>query len=368
MQITHPKVKRLAILVFLALLVFCASLSTNFVESFYVKGLYIYISEGLRFISSFVPFPLGDLLYLLLIFYCLRSLWLFFQKLFNKQFKHDKLIPLVQLGNFILILYLAFKFLWGFNYDRLPIADRLGISDQKYNTEQLISLGDFLIKKINLIQKEKERLGKNLSSRYTVDELRNKAVLSYNALARRNSFFNYRYPAFKPVLNSWLVTKIGLEGYYNPLSGEANINMLLNSANLPFVTCHEISHQLGIAREDEANLVGYLVSTNSTDLNFQYSGIYCVLRNVLFEIAYTSPMDYKALKETINPSTLNDFKRDREFWRKYNNDMFGYMDVALDQFLKLNRQRKGIDSYQDIVIWLFNYHKNELKHYNLKTK
>jgi hypothetical protein len=366
MQITHPKVKRLAIELFLALLVFSASFSTSFVESFYVRGLYPYISGALRFLSSKVPFPIGDFLYLLLILYILRSLGLFFQKLFKNQFKQDKLIPLLQLGNFLLILYLTFKLLWGFNYDRLPIADRLGISDEKYNTDQLIDLGQFLIKKINLIQKEKS--GANLSQHYTVEELRNKAVLSYNALAKKNSFFNYRYPSLKPVLNSWVVTRIGLEGYYNPLSGEANLNMLLNQANLPFVACHEISHQLGIAREDEANLIGYLVSTNSNDLNFQYSGIYCVLKNVLFEIAYASPIDYKALKETINPSTLNDFKKDREFWRTYNNDMFGYMDVALDQFLKLNRQRKGIDSYQDIVIWLFNYHKNELKHYNLKTK
>ncbi len=40
--------------------------------------------------------------------------------------------------------------------------------------------------------------------------------------------------------------------------------------------------------------------------------------------------------------------------------MFGYMDAAFDSFLKLNNQKKGIDSYQDIVIWLWNIHKKQL--------
>jgi hypothetical protein len=369
MQFPKPLIKRLLIELTVALLVFIAGFSSSFVESFYVNGLYIYISRTLRSISGLISFPLGDLLYLMLIAYVLFSLFLFFRKAIKKQLNPaDRMLVPFRLINFILILYIAFKLLWGLNYSRIPIASQLGIRDKRYNTEQLLALGDFLIDKINAIQKERLRSNAFRDPRYTAAELQKKAVTSYNLLAQKNKFFLYDAPVLKPVLNSWAITKIGLEGYYNPLSGEANVNMMLNSANLPFVTCHEISHQLGVAREDEANLVGYLVSTHSTDLNFQYSGIYCVLKNVLFEIGITSPMDYKLLKEKINASTLADFKKDRDFWRRYNSDMFGYMDVALDQFLKLNSQRKGVGSYQDIVIWLFNYHRNQLKHYNLKTK
>ena len=369
MQSAPKEIRRLILLLIVTLVIFLAGLSTSLIETLYVNGLYPVISGTLRFISSLVPFPLGDFLYLLLILYILWQVFLFCKKILKKQVRRsDGLNAFVKCVNFILILYIAFKLLWGLNYSRLPIAGRLGIGNEKYDSKELLLLGKFLISKINGLQEERAKSPAYKNIDYTPDVLQTKAVESYSLLASKDSFYRYKNPALKRVLNSYVITKIGLEGYYNPLSGEANVNMLLNSPNLPFVTCHEISHQLGIAREDEANLVGYLVSTSSNDLNFQYSGIYCVLKNVLFEIAFSDPEEYKKLKETINASTLADFKKDREFWRKYNNDMFGYMEVALDQFLKLNSQKKGVDSYQDIVIWLYNYHINDLKQYNLKSK
>jgi hypothetical protein len=179
-------------------------------------------------------------------------------------------------------------------------------------------------------------------------------------MEKKHSFFRYAYPSVKPVLNSWIITKIGIEGYYNPLSGEANVNMRLPATELPFVTCHEIAHQLGVGREDEANLVGYLVASNSSNQNFQYSAAYAMLKSILFEIKIKSSDDYDLLYNTINAKTIQDFKNDRDFWRKYNNQMFGYLDVAFDRFLKLNNQSRGTDSYQDIVLWLYNIHKKDL--------
>ncbi len=164
----------------------------------------------------------------------------------------------------------------------------------------------------------------------------------------------------KPVLLDWAITKTGIEGYYSPPSGEANINMRLPAVGLPFVTCHEISHELGVAREDEANLVGYLVSINSPDLNFQYAGYYNILRSVLFEIRIKSPEDFALLIKKVNSATLADFHQEQQFWEKYNSDMSGYLNIAFDRFLKINNQNKGTDSYQDIVLWVYNLHKKEL--------
>jgi hypothetical protein len=342
----------------LALLLFCVGLNSAFVENVYTRHLYQYISVPLRFISGLLPFPLGDVLYLLLILYVLRATILFIKRLLLKQLnKEDAVRISFLLLRLFLVLYIVFKLLWGLNYSRHPINKQLGIADEKYNQKELIALGNFLIQRINQVQATRSA---NKPTRYTLPELKNGAVDAYAKLARQNVFFSYRQPAVKKVLNTWLITKIGLEGYYSPLSGEANINMRIPATSLPFVTCHEIAHQLGVGREDEANLVGYLVSTSSTDLNFQYSGYYAVLKNVLFEIRFKAPEAYEATVKKLNRQTVADFKRDRQFWMHYNSDMYMYMDVALDSFLKLNNQDKGIDSYQDIVIWLFNIHKAAL--------
>lgn len=154
-----------------------------------------------------------------------------------------------------------------------------------------------------------------------------------------------------------MISKIGIAGYYNPLSGEANVNMKLPAWVLPFVTCHEIAHQLGVAREDEANLVGYLVGINSNDVDFQYSANYNMLRYILFEIRIKSPENYQKLLGKISPRVLEDFKAENDFWAKYNGQMSIYTGIIFDKFLKINNQKKGINSYQDIVLWLWNIHR-----------
>ncbi|TDQ08548.1 DUF3810 domain-containing protein [Pedobacter metabolipauper] len=339
----------------LSLLVYGIGLSSSLTERIYSGAFYTLSSVVQRFISALVPFALGDFLYLLLILFIIRSLFLFYKKIARKTLKRaDRINIPLQVINFTLILYLLFKILWGLNYSRPSIALKLGISNEKYTTAELVQLGDLFINKLNNLQRIKK-------TRYTLLELESKAKDGYDKMKKVNPFFNYDVPAVKAVLNSWVITKIGIEGYYNPLSGEANINMRLPAVALPFVTCHEIAHQLGIGREDEANLIGYLVAINSNDQNFQYSAAYAMLKSILFEIRLKSPDDYAILYKKINAVTLGDFTQDRAFWMKYNNQMFNYLDVAFDRFLKLNNQRKGTDSYQDIVIWLYNIHKKELK-------
>ena len=39
----------------------------------------------------------------------------------------------------------------------------------------------------------------------------------------------------------------------------------------PFTTCHEIGHQLGYAKENEANFAGYLSAKSSQSALFRYS-------------------------------------------------------------------------------------------------
>jgi hypothetical protein len=350
----RSQIKSFIIISSISLIIFLSGLSSTLIESVYSDRIYLFTSIVQRFISAWFPFAIGDILYILLVAYVLKALFVFGRRVFKKTLKTtDRINIPIRVVNFCLILYIAFKILWGLNYSRPPIASQLAITNEKYNTQQLISLGEFFIKQINKLQSVRK-------TRFDVAQLKVIAVEGYDKMEKTNPFFDYHIPSVKPVMNSWIITKIGIEGYYNPLSGEANINMRLPSVALPFVTCHEIAHQLGIGREDEANLIGYLVSSNSNNPYFQYSANYTMLKSILFEIRIKSPEDYDRLFATINTGTLRDFDADRDFWKKYNNEMFGYLDVAFDRFLKLNNQQKGTDSYQDIVLWLYNIHKKDL--------
>jgi len=337
----------------IAITIYLFGFFPSLVQKYYSTGFYPYISSALRLISGIFPFAIGDLIYILLIGFILYKIIRFYKRRQSLK-KRDIIIISLQISNFCLILYIVFKIVWGLNYSRPSIREELGIGNEKYSAKELVVLGNYFVDKTNSLKLMQVKL-----PAYTINELESKSAAAYSIMTKRNKVFRYNNPCLKAVLNSWIISKIGIEGYYAPLSGEANMNMNLPDFVKPYVSCHEIAHQLGIAYEDEANLLGYLTASNSPDLNYQYSANYEMLRYILFEIRMKSPDDYKILHNRLLPQVLADFKTEKEFWRKYNGDMFGYMDAAFDRFLKLNNQQKGIDSYQDIVIWLWNIYKSE---------
>ncbi|WP_316844397.1 DUF3810 domain-containing protein [Pedobacter psychrodurus] len=344
---------RSSIIISLAVFIYLCGFYPTFIQKYYSTGFYPYISSALRFISSIFPFAIGDIIYALLIGFVLYKIFTFYKR--RKSLKRkDRIVVPLQVLNFFLILYIIFKMVWGLNYSRPSVSEELGIGNEKYSVKELVVLGDYYIKKTNALKLKQGKI-----PAYTVNELETKSAAAYAFIEQKNQLFRYQNPCLKSVLNSWMISKIGIEGYYAPLSGEANMNMNLPDFVKPYVSCHEIGHQLGIAYEDEANLLGYLTASNSPDVNYQYSANYEMLRYILFEIRMKSPDDYKLLYLKLLPQVLADFKTEKEFWRKYNGDMFGYMDAAFDNFLKLNNQKKGIDSYQDIVIWLWNIYKSK---------
>lgn len=346
--------KKYAISIGLALLIFLFDFYPNLVLRYYSTGLYPIIGQVLRRISGLFPFAIGDFLYAALIILAVVKVFYYFKNRRSRPKANRINIPL-QLLQIVLILYISFKLLWGLNYSRPSVSTQLAIGNEKYNVKELVLLGNFFIDRINQLQPKV-----NSAQSHTITVLREQSVLAYQKMAQSYPLFNYPGTSFKPALSSWAISKMGIEGYYNPLSGEANLNMKLPPWVLSFVACHEIAHQLGVAKEDEANLVGYLAAVNSGNIDFQYSANYNMLRYILYEIGYKSPEDYELLYQKLNPQLIANFKIESDFWQKYNSQMSGYMTFAFDSFLKLNKQSSGIESYQNIVIWLWNYHKTEV--------
>ncbi len=73
---------------------------------------------------------------------------------------------------------------------------------------------------------------------------------------------------------SYLGNYLGFTGYYNPFTGEAQVNTTVPLFVQPFTTCHEIGHQLGYAKENEANFAGYLAAKSSPDAGFPVFGLF----------------------------------------------------------------------------------------------
>lgn len=322
----------------------------SFIENYYSTGLYPILSKIPRYLFGWIPFSVGDIFYLLVGILVLR--W-FYKNI--KRIKTETLPFLLDITASLSIIYFVFNMVWGLNYYRLPLYDSLNI-EKKYTTEQLIATTQRLIEKSNAMHLQ---LGfadsVKIDMPYSQEEIFKKTINGYNNLSKIHPQLAYTPKSIKNSLWSTLLTYMGYSGYYNPFSGEAQVNGLIKNYKYPVVSCHEQAHQLGYAAENEANFIAALATLHNDDPYIQYAGYIFALRYCVNEVARRDIDTYHDLLKTINPGILASYKEMRDFWKSYENPLEDISKVFWDTFLKANNQSKGISSYSYMVALLVNY-------------
>ena len=320
----------------------------EFIEKYYSNGLYPYISRFSRTILGWIPFSIGDVIYGILI------LWILYW--FYQNRKTNWKIKTLSVLGFISVAYFLFHALWAFNYYRLPLFEKMNIKTE-YSDAQLLNFTKKLIVKTNEIhlQITKDTAEKVVIpfSQKTIFE---KSLNGYNNLSKEYSFFTYEIPSQKKSLFSYVLTYMGFGGYLNPFTNEAQVNDMIPMYNFPSTTCHEMSHQMGFASESEANFIGFLASTKNNDLYFKYSGYSYALRYCLVNWQIRDEKISKELLKTIHPGILKNYQESEDFWKKYQSFIETGFHIFYDNFLKLNQQKDGLESYSKFVDLMVNYY------------
>jgi hypothetical protein len=179
----------------------------------------------------------------------------------------------------------------------------------------------------------------------------------YKNLEANFSFIRYRNASLKPSLFGKIGNYIGFQGYYNPFTGEAQVNTQIPNFVQPFVTCHEMAHQLGYASESEANFVGFLAATNSPDTLLQYSAYLDIFLYSIGNLRAVDSLASKEIAKQLHEGVKRDIKTEREFAIKHRSFLQNWTDVFYDFYLKNNRQPSGIASYHEVTGWLVSYKK-----------
>src|SRR5699024_6530743 len=226
-------------------------------EAYYSHGIFPIVGKIERFLFGWLPFSVGDLLYLvfgfILIYWVIRR--------FKTRFRHPKRWGL-QLVSAASVLYFCFHFFWGLNYYRLPLYQSLQL-DPQYSHQELVDFTKQLIKKTNLLQAQltaNDSLKVNFPlSDKTIDSL---AIVGYRQLAQTYPHLRYRLKSIKSSIFSLPLTYMGFSGYIIPLTNEAQVNSKVPPFRLITVTAHEMAHQLGFAKENEANFIACLNTMN----------------------------------------------------------------------------------------------------------
>lgn len=322
----------------------------QFVESYYSLGLYPLLSKISRFVFGWIPFSIGDIFYPLMGILAIR--WII------KNIRRIRTGPrglLLEITATVSLVYFVFNLLWGFNYYRVPLHESLGL-ERDYTTEELITTTERLIAKSNDLHR---KLGYADSVKielpYSQKEIFKKSINGYKNLEKEFPNLAYSPKSLKKSGWSLGLTYMGYSGYYNPFSGEAQVNNLIKTYKFPVVACHEQAHQIGYAAENEANFIATLATLHNEDPYIQYTGYIFALRYCINEIARRDFEKYEEILETVNPGILISYKEMRDFWESYANPLEDLSKSFWDQFLKANNQSKGIMSYSYMVALVVNY-------------
>ena len=120
----------------------------------------------------------------------------------------------------------------------------------------------------------------------------------------------------------------------------------------PFTTCHEMGHQLGYAKENEANFAGYLSAKSSRDPAFRYSAYFDLYIYAASELYERDSTMLKPIREELKPVVREDFKDLRRFLDQYKNPLEPYIRRLYGRYLKANNQPQGIQTYNEVTAWM----------------
>lgn len=290
-------------------------------------------------------FSVGDVIYTIVSLY----LVLMVINLIRKK----KSETLKQLFIFINISYFIYQCFWGMLYFQKPIIDKL---PKKEITD--VQLKKLTIKYLQLCKETREKVWEDKNGIFVVKDIKKveQEILSKQEHLPPQITTKKTIEALsvKPSLYNNLMNYTGILGYYNPFTAESQYNPNLPSTQLPFTLAHEMSHQLGFAREQEASFIAYLCAKNSKNVDLQYSGQLYVLKSLLRNLSVSNKKFVKSILSQYSVKMKKDRLSELEFLKNHDSvlsDVFGFTN---DLFLKSNQQDGSI-TYSYFITLLVRY-------------
>jgi len=343
-------------LLLLSVLIKAFSLNPVWVERYYTFGIYPVISIGLRTLLGWVPFSVGDLLYIgASIFLTAKGVKVVRLMIKRQLRKYLSWTLFRKYLKMVLWIYIVFTVFWGLNYDRQGIAHQFGLKAGHYTPADLYELSSVLQQRLNFYALRTDSVKRLLLNNNPT--LFKEGIAAYQHAARQYPFLTYRQPSIKPSMLTYLGRYFGFTGYYNPFTGEAQLKTTVPVFTKPFIVCHEIGHQLGYAAENEANFSSYLAGRTSGNPEVRYSVYYDMYSYAMRDLFLYNPLCYIELKKSEHPQVKKDNRTYREYLLKSKNAIEPVMSIAYDRYLKMNNQPQGKESYNEVVGWLIAYMK-----------
>ena len=318
----------------------------------FVRPAHLWLSTQTGRVSFSVAELLIALLVVFLLVYLVSQLVDLFRKpkFFLRLYR--TLATLLALG---LSVYAGFCLLWGVFYYGDDFTARSGLKSEPVSTVQLERVTAYFA-----------ALANEYSGRVPRDESGVCAVDRGAVLDRSGELYRAveaDYPCLagpelraKGILCSRVMSYTDFTGFFFPFTAEANVNLDFPPALFASTVAHELAHQRGVAKEQEANFVAVLACMKDGDPVFVYSAALLAYTHLGDALYQADRAAWERIAGTLNEAVRADFAAQREYWAQFETPVQTVSNTVYEGFLQSYDQKLGMKSYGACVDLLVNYY------------
>lgn len=334
-------------------------------EEVFAKRVYKVISQGIGFLTGWIPFSIAEFLVvagpLVIVFLLARQMIrvIDVKKVDMEgpknvgQIRFQLIMTALQnLLCFLSLIFFTYILLCGINYHRYSIQHYLGFSVENSSVEELEGL---LVELADRATSLRAALKEDENGVYVLPmskrELGKEAKKAYDNLAKEYNIFSGIYPAPKPVFFSKLMSYTQITGVFTCWTMEANVNVDISPYSIGSTMCHELAHLHGFMREEEANYISYIACLASDSVDLQYSGMMLALiytGNALY--GKDAERYFEVYRNHYSEAVIRDLVANNKYWDKFKDTKVAETAEKVNNtYLKANNQTDGTQSYGRVV-------------------
>ena len=235
-------------------------------------------------------------------------------------------------------------------YRGTSLDKKLGIERRDVSASELYETALILSEKINSEQ-SKIVYGKDGFSvmPYSINEMNALLLKAYDEVCDEYGFVQRLESRIKPVMLSEPMSYTHITGVYTFFTGEANLNVNFPDYTLPYTAAHELAHQRGIAREDEANFLAFLVCIESYDPYIRYSAYLNLYEYVASALSSADRELYLKVAATLPDLVLTEMRAYSNFFAKYRESVASNISETVNNTYLIMHGTEGVKSYGMVV-------------------
>jgi hypothetical protein len=330
------------VLIVAAVCVAVTPLPRPFVERVYSRAIYAVIQPRLTAFSNHLTFALLDVTLLVLILAVL-ALWIGGVRGMPRGSARRTLGRLaLNTAAIAAVVYFWFLAAWGLNYQREPLRAQLDFQEDRITADALRELALRDVEAMNRLYEPAHRagwpelpdMGSSLAAPF--DRAQRDLAMPWRAAPGRP----------KASLLDFYFKRVAVDGMTDPFFLETLANQSLLPFERPFVVAHEWGHLAGYADESEANFLAWLICLRGAERDHYSAWI-----SLYGPIVSALPADERAgIAERLQPGPRDDLRAVAERISTQVNPAASRAGSAVyDGFLKANRVRAGVRSYNEVL-------------------